>query len=303
MRGAARTVIHNPGDSSPIHSMRHILALLFLAWSSSSAAQAMYSKSTEFSALRASYTAVQSMLDKAGSLSSAANGGSSPEREEIVLHVRELKISLSGRQFLSSPAKVPDQIDGFNYSLFAGRGSPITQLELDFSGYRRVLTVRGSSADQVDALFATLSADLTALSHPVGGGTLQSFLGFAALALFLPLGVLTGWNWYVSRSRGYAAVAIGSIATLVLMLILPLNQLLAGFLAVRGDPSLFVRYGAEISLLSLVLAIGGIPASVLPFIGGRRSVGRTTHDSGSREQSADAKEVPQASPPTPRSDA
>jgi hypothetical protein len=267
-----------------IASMRHILALLALVWSLPSAAQAMYSKSTEFSALRVSYSAMQTLLDKAGSLSSTANGGSIPEREEVALQARELKISLSGRQFLSSPAKVPDQIDSLNYSYFASRGSPITQVELDLSGYRRVLAVRGSSADQVDAVFAALSSELTALSHPVGGGAVQSFLRVMMLTIFVPLAVATGWNWYVLRSRAYAAVAIGSIGVLLLMLILPLDQLLAGFLAVRGDPSVAVRYGPEISLVGLLLAIVGIPAAVLPFLSRRQPAVRALQAPDPQEQ-------------------
>lgn len=278
--------------------MRYFIALLILVWSLPSAAQAMYSKSTEFSALRVSYAAMQSVLDKAGSLASTANGGSKPEREELVLQAKELKISLSGHQFLPSPAKVPDQFDRLSYSYFAASGSPITQLELDFSGYRRAFTVRGSSADQVDALFAALSADLTALSHPVGGGAFQSLGRFGLLCVFV-LGIMTGWNWYVLRSRAYAAVTIASIATLLLVLALPLDQLLAGFLAVKGDPSALVRYGAEISFLGLVLAIAGVPAAVLPFLGRSRIVDGTTRDSGSQEQNSGAREARETNGPEP----
>ena len=252
--------------------MHYIIALLILACSLPTTAQPTYTKSTEFSALRVSYAALQSVLDKAGSLALTANGGSKPEREELELQAKELKLSLSGRQFVASPAKIPNQVDRLSYSYIAATGSPITQLELNFSGNRRDLTVRGSSADQVDALFATLSVDLTALSHPVGGGALQSFLGFPMIFFIILMGALNGWNWYWTRLRGYATVTLALIAALLLVVGLPLDQLLSGFLAVRGDPSPLVRYGAEISFLGLFLAVVGVPAAVLPFLGRRRTL-------------------------------
>ena len=114
--------------------MRYVIALLIFAWSSLATSQPMYSKSTEFSALRVSYASIQSVLDKAGSLVSTANGEAKPEREELVLQAKDLRIHLPGRQLLASPAKLPDQIDRLNYSFFATSTSPITQLEFEFSG-------------------------------------------------------------------------------------------------------------------------------------------------------------------------
>jgi ABC-type multidrug transport system fused ATPase/permease subunit len=246
--------------------MRYILILFMLVWSSSATSQAMYSKTTEFSALRVSHTAIQSVLDKAGSLASTANEGLKPEREEVILQANKLIISLSGRQLLGSPAKIPDQVDKLSYAYFAASRSPISQLELDFSGYRRSLTVRGSSADQVDALFALLSADITALSHPIGGGALQTIISFVSMSVLLPLCVIASWNWYVVRSRRYGIVPIVLTLIIILVQILPFDQFLAGFLAVRGDPSMFVRYGAEITIFSITISILGLLPMLSPFL-------------------------------------
>ena len=84
------------------------------------------------------------------------------------------------------------------------------------------------------------------------------------------LGAMTGYNWYWTRSRGYAKFTIAAIAAILLVVALPIDQLLAGFLAVRGDPSVLVRYGAEISLIGLLLAVTGVPAAVQPFLIRRR---------------------------------
>jgi hypothetical protein len=246
--------------------MRTILTILTLIFAGPVFAQPLYSKSTEFSALRVSYAALQAVLDKANALAVSANGGAKPEREEITLRARELRINLPGNKLIASPAKVPDQIDQLTYS-FAGRASaPIVQLELDLTEYRRTLTVRGSSADQVDALFAAISTELAAMSHPIGGGVLQALLGLPMLLTLSLVLLITGWNWYDTRAVGYGAVAIATLVALVIAATLPLDHLLAGFLGVRGEPSALVRYGAEISFLGLLLALVGVPAAVMPFL-------------------------------------
>ena len=245
--------------------MRRFLATLVLICAGSVSAQPLYSKTTEYAALCVSYSALQAVLDKAHSLASSANGGAKPEREELTLGARELRINLPGNNLVSTPAKVPEQIDQLKYSFIGGASAPIVQVELDLAGYRRTLTVRGSSADQVDALFATISSDLLAMSHPIGGTSLQRLLGLPLLWTLGVMLILTGWSWYVTRARGYGAIAIATLAAFALTVALPLDQMLAGFFGVRGDSSALVRYGPEISFFGLLLAFVGIPAAVLPF--------------------------------------
>jgi hypothetical protein len=51
---------------------------------------------------------------------------------------------------------------------------------------------------------------------------------------------------------------------------LPITDLLAGFLAVRGDPTFMIRYGAEISFLGLMLSVLGVPLTVLQLVSNPR---------------------------------
>lgn len=73
--------------------MRTILTIITLIFAGSVFAQPLYSKSTECSALCVSYAALQAVLDKANALAVSANGGAKPEREEITLRARELRIT------------------------------------------------------------------------------------------------------------------------------------------------------------------------------------------------------------------
>ena len=242
-----------------------------------------YSKTVELPPLRGSFEDLQAMLDKISSLVKAANKGSSSWQEELHLRKGEQTIKMSGHRLVSEAVKIPPSIDSFDYTgriAYTGRDreetNPINQVAISLHDYGRSISVEGQSPEQVDAVVSALQGDLSKFSISFGnfGKTFLTWPG----RLFGPI-LFLGWVlfliwviWVQTRRRILVVPAAICVVLLIALLILPLDELFAGFSAVRGEASLLVRYGPEITLCSLVLSLLGLVVpTAISLLGARVS--------------------------------
>lgn len=245
---------------------------VFLVFIWPAAAQTNYSKSTEFPALRVSISDLQAVLAKANSLISASNVSNKapPWREEIEVRNGELKIKVSGHQLEVVGAKLPKVIDTFEFN-FSVRDGVIEGVGISFRDFSRTLTVSGNSPDQVDAVFSALRDDIQKLSTPFGGSQLKSVLG---IILFTILGnalLYLTLSYFQEKQKIYLLPISIVVGLAVMLFVLPWSEMLAGFIAVSGDASFMVMYGAQISFWGFVVGLIALPVSIIPLlIGGKK---------------------------------
>jgi len=241
-----------------------IIILLLHLLAHSYAAEINYFRNTQLPPLRISFADLQKILDKSTSLMTTANSkeSSKSRREEISLYRGDQQVTLAGHLLNAEGARIPETIDRFEY--FARAQDPpgaVSWIQMSFSDSSRDLKVEGSSPDQVDAVFSSLKDDLMGVSTPLGG-----FMFWYLLITFLSTGtiihiMLSFIHWKIEKRQPPLAPLVFSIVTLILTWTLPLKKIFAGFSAVKGDASFMVRYGPQISFLSLVLCIAAIPIS------------------------------------------
>jgi hypothetical protein len=257
-------------------SMRptHLAVLVFLSISSLHHLQgradepiSLYTKTRSLPPLRVTYEQLQSVLDKTAALISAANA-SSPEirfLERVRLKHEDLVINIGGRQLRGSGAKVPPFATEFQYTISANRSiaAPVASISMIFSDNDRNITVEGRSAHQVDALFASIVSDFTAMSSPIGGFTFRYFGGMVVLMVCGVVVFYATTNWLATRDRGLIAPVLNSFLVIGLTVSLRFSEFLAGFSVSAFDPAFASRYASEISAIGLLLTVVGIPLSYL----------------------------------------
>jgi hypothetical protein len=199
-------------------------------------AQTNYSKTIELPPLRISLAQLQSILDKGASLMQAANGSTPLYRDEIDLSSGETKITIPGHRLEPDRARIPEEIDGFEYTVSTRDPAPISRLQLRFDDYRRTLSVEGSSPDLVDASFAALRSELFALSNFFGGFVHRTFFYAILIALFVILLFVTLAVWERRHNNSIFIPIVLSLCIIIAVLILlPINDFLAGFLVTKGE--------------------------------------------------------------------
>lgn len=246
--------------------MRTLTALVLSSTIQLASAQANYTKTAEIPPLRVAFADLQSVLDKTEKLLASANAGAKPQREELALKSGATRVTIPGRTLAPQNAKIPDKLDSLTYSYLLTGQAPITRVDWDFSDYRRTLTVTGDSPEQVDAIFTATREDLTNISSAIGGTFIKSFLTFPAYYFLI---IIIGWcgaEWRSTRSATSLRILISAACVVLLLTVLPIDDLLAGFLAIRGESSFMIRYGPQISFIGLALAALPILLSVTRFL-------------------------------------
>jgi hypothetical protein len=245
-----------------VHFVLRITLFLAAATSLLSAAGPQFSRSRDLPCLTISSSELDDILRKAHSLIVTANGPAA-ERQ----YVREaIKLGVGGDELeipsysLSSGISLPKAAYEFSYTYYRS-DSPISSVTVDLQDYSRRLSVTGEAADQVEALTTLLESNLVQHSTAIGGQLFRGVLGyFLLVALLLSLITSAAYCW---STRRYSAVGmpICSVLGLVLLLLLPFDKFLAGFALYQGDSSFLVRYGPQISFISLLTTLAGISLS------------------------------------------
>lgn len=262
----------------------HILLALLATSGYPATAATTYSKTAELPPLRLSFSELQAILDKGAALMSAANSSAPMWEDELQLRKGPIRVKIAGHRLDPEGARIPKEIDFFEYTARTQPPASVTRLALSFQEYTRSLSVEGQSPEQVDALFSALRDDLSALSTSIGGALLKFFL-LIPVPIALTVALLSlCYNQYQARPQRRAndrrirrrilQRALICFILLSMWVVLPIDDIFAGFSAVRGEASFVVRYGPQISLSSLVL---GVSAMLIPplFAGERDTTSDT----------------------------
>ena len=177
----------------------------------------------------------------------------------------DLGINNSGSQLDTIREKLPKSIDAFEYTAELFKPTSVSKIHIALRDYQRTLTVEGQSPEQVDATFSAIRDDLMKLSSSFGGPMFRVFFFLTALTIGVSLFLRFAELWLQTRRNNYLLPILIIACLAALVIVLPIQEALAGFSAINGDPSIAVRYGPEIALLSLIIAIVAIPLSLLPL--------------------------------------
>jgi hypothetical protein len=229
----------------------------------------LFAKSAEFSEdrtlppLKLSAADLDTILHKTHALIAAANGpavAQAPIRESVGLGARGHEIEIPHFSLASSVA-FPRELFRFSYT-YHQSDKPVSSVTIDLGDYLRRVSVTGESADQVEAISTSLENDLLRYSTTIGGASFRRLAGVCLVVVFLVFLGLSGAWWWRTRLYNALGMLICSAVGLLLVLLPPWDKYLPGFALYQSySPFLLIRYAPQISFLSLLVALLGIPLS------------------------------------------
>jgi hypothetical protein len=241
-----------------------VIILLFanLLVCSITIAQPVYTKSSSLSPIRVTYDELESILSKASAFMSSvnANTATEPFKEKIVLEQGESKIEIPGHNFQTSSLTLPKVATRFTYTAsdIFSKNVPIISISIDLDDYKRTVKVEGRSPEQVDALFALLKNDLNSLSSALGGYTFRFLSGSIIFTICMCAFIIFVAMYFQNKRRGIVLPSLLSLLSIILLFILPFNQILAGFSVSKFNPSFVARYAPHFSLWGFIITFLGI---------------------------------------------
>ena len=236
---------------------------LSLATMTLSAKEAEFSNSRALPPLRLAAADLDTILHKTHSVIAAANGPSREQdfvRETVTLTARGKQIEIPHFSLASSVA-FPREVFGFGYT-YNRPDKPISSVTLDFSDYSRRVLVRGEAANQVEALSSLLENDLLRYSSMIGGAMFRRVAGLCLLVAFLTSLIFSSAYWWNTRCSSALGMLTCSALGLSLVLLVPWNRYLPGFVLYQSySPFFLVRCAPQIFFFGLLAALAGIPLS------------------------------------------
>jgi hypothetical protein len=220
------------------------------------------SETRDLPPLKLAASGLDAILSKTHSLVGAANGPEDSGRETV-------KVSIDGQDIeiphlsLASSVAFPNEVFGFSY-MYNQADKPISSVTIDLGDSLRQVSVNGESADKIGALSNMIVKDLRRYATPIGGTKFRRFAGLCLSMLFLSsLMISSAYCW---KTRNYRALGmpICSAIGFLLVLLVPWNRLLPGFvLYQRYSPFFLVRHASQLFLLAVLVMLAGIPLSYL----------------------------------------
>jgi hypothetical protein len=208
--------------------------------------------------LKLGATDLDAILLKTHSLIDEANGPEDLGREMVKVTIEGHDIEIPHLSLASSVA-FPNEVFAFSY-LYNQAGKPVSSVTLDLGDSLRRVSVTGDSVDSVDALSKLLENDFRRYTTAFGGMKFRRVTGICLSMLFLTsllIGAAYYWN---NQNRTALGIPICSAIGFLLVLLVPWNRFLPGFvLYQRYSPFFFVRHAPEIFVLCVAAALFGIP--------------------------------------------
>ena len=219
-----------------------------------------FSQIRDLPALRLGATDLDAILLETHALIDAANGPEDSGREMVKVNIDGQDIEIPHLSLASSVA-FPNEVFGFSY-MYNQADKPISSLTIDLGDSVRRLSVTGDSANQVKALSKLLEKDFRRYATAAGGLKFRRVTGVCLSMLFLTSLMISSTYYRKNRNRSALGILICSAIGFLLLLLVPWNRFVPGFvLYQRYSPFFLIRHAREIFLLCLVAAFLGIPLS------------------------------------------
>ena len=205
---------------------------------------------------------LDAILLKTRSLIDAANGREDSGREMVKVSIDGHNIEIPHLSLASSVA-FPNEVFGFSY-IYSQPDKPISSVTIDLGDSLRRVSVSGASADKVEGLSKLLEKDFRRFSTAAGGLKFRRVAGICLSMLFLSsLMISSAYCWNTQNYRALG-MPICSAVGFLLVLLVPWNRFLPGFVLYQRYSAFFViRHAPEIFVLCLVAALFGIPVFYL----------------------------------------
>ena len=228
---------------------------------------AEFSQIRDLPALKLGATDLDAILLETHALVDAANGSEDSALETVKVNIDGQDIEIPHLSLASSVA-FPNEVFAFSYTYYQP-DKPISSVTIDLGDSLRRVSVSGESPDKIGALANLLERDLRRYATPIGGTKFRHVAGVCLSMLFLTsLMISSAYSW---KTRNYSALGMPICSALgfLLLLLVPWNRLLPGFILYqRYSPFFLVRHVSEVSVIALVAMLAGIPLSY--FLARRR---------------------------------
>jgi hypothetical protein len=222
-----------------------------------------FSQTRDLPPLKLAAADLDTILHNVQALIAAANGPVAAQesvRESVKLGVRGHEIEIPHFSVASSVA-FPKEVFRFSYTYYQP-DKPISSVTVDLGDHARRISVSGEAADHVQAITNLLENDLLRHSTTIGGAMFRRAAGVCLSVAFLISLILSGAYWWNTRRYSALAMLVCSALGLSLVLFVPWHRYLPGFALYQSySPFLLIRYAPQIFILSLIVALLGIPLS------------------------------------------
>src|SRR5262249_10194908 len=146
--------------------------------------------------------------------------------------------------------------------MYSQADKPISSVTIDLGDSLRRVSASGGSADKVEELSKLLEKDFRRNSSAGGGLKFRRVAGISLSMLFLSLLMVSGaycWNNQNCRAVG---MPICSAIGFLLVLLVPWNRFLPGFVLYQHySPFFVIRHAPQFLLLAVLAMVAGIPLS------------------------------------------
>ena len=221
---------------------------------------AEFSKVRDLPALKMGATDLDGILMETNTYIRMANGSEDSGWDVVKVTIDNQDIEIPHLSQASSVA-FPNEVFRFSYT-YQQTSKPISSATIDLGDSLRRVSVNGESADKVDALSKLLEKDFRRYATPVGGVKFRRVTGICLSMVFLTSLMISGTYYWKNRNRSALGILICSTVGFLLVLFVPWNRFVPGFvLYQRYSPFFLIRHAPEIFLLCLVAALLGIPLS------------------------------------------
>jgi hypothetical protein len=247
---------------------------------------ASHGRTAHLPALRLSYANLSEIMRKLQNLTDIMQSkpGADRSKEELTISDDDTKLILSGDYSLQALQRGPSVATDLEFVLYDFReGAAISLIRIEFSDFRREITVEGTSPERVEALSSTLIDDFSRHRTVFGGVIPRVLVGILAAAFFILLSHRVSSHLRNPLLRNIFVPVLGGVGAGLIIIVSMLGGKLwmPGFALLSGETSLLARYAPQISFIGLIVGI----LALIPRFGiiwSRQSQGMT--DQNNRER-------------------
>ena len=221
---------------------------------------AEFSQVRDLPALKLGATDLDAILLETHALIDESNGPEDSGRETV-------KVSIDGQDIeiphlsLASSVAFPNEVFGFSYT-YQQTDKPISSVTIDLGDSLRRVSVSGESADKIEGLSKLLEKDFRRYATAAGGVKFRRVAGICLSMFFLTSLMISSTYCWNNRNRWALGMPICSAIGFLLVLLLPWNRFLPGFVLYQRYPPFFlVRHAPQLFLLAVLAMLAGIPLS------------------------------------------